>query len=305
MTTSVVTGAGGFVGMHLCRRLSASEEVQRVSSRSGIASWCGPGLLDGDEAALVEALTGADRIYFLAGIAHEAVAGGDSGLLRRVNVDAPLRWLRAADRAGVRRFVWLSSIKVLGDTSSRPLTPDDPYRPGDDYARSKVEAEECLLSEPLATTEVAVVRPPLVYGPGVRGNFRALLRLAAGGWPLPLGSANAPRSLVAVDNLCDLLVRLGTDGRGIYHVTDGDDITVSHLVAELRRLQGLPRRQFSVPPPLARGALTLGGRGALYQRLFEPLQVDMRGTSTQLGWLPATARSDALQETVTWFRTSP
>ncbi len=295
-TVSLVTGAGGFVGGHLCRLLSERGcEVRR-----------GPPLLEGDESVIRRALDGVDHVQFLAGIAHEAAVGGDPELMRRVNVEAPVRWLEAADRAGVARFTWVSSIKVLGDVSHRPLEPDDPYRPGDAYARSKVEAERRLLAQPLHTTVLAVVRPPLVYGPGVRGNFAALLRLADSGRPLPTGLAGAPRSLVAVDNLCDLLVRLAGPALpgGIFHVADAEDFTVSDLVAGLRGLANRAPRQLPVPPAVMRCALAAVGRRDLYQRLFEPLQVSTRATRERLGWLPPRRAAAALEDTLTWWRTS-
>src|SRR5690606_21377789 len=187
-------------------------------SQPDVATVPGVGLLDLDETRLARVLEGVDVVHFLAGIAHEAVAASDRQGLQQVNVAAPCAWLRAADRAGVAQFVWLSSIKVLGDRSERPLRPEDPYRPGDPYAASKAEAERRLLDEPLRTTKLAVVRPPLVYGPGVRGNFAALLRWSDSPWPLPVGGADAPRSLVAAANLSDLLVRLGRGASGIFHV---------------------------------------------------------------------------------------
>ncbi len=303
-TVSLVTGAGGFVGGHLCRHLRArGVDVRTTASRRGAAS-SGP-VLEDHENALVQALRGVNSVYFLAGIAHEAAAGSDSELMHRINVEAPLRWLRAAERAGVRRFIWLSSIKVLGDTSHRPLEPEDAYRPGDPYACSKVAAERYLLAEPLATTGLAVVRPPLVYGPGVRGNFAALLGLADTAWPLPTGRAVAPRSLVAVDNLCDLLIRLGgAADTGLFHVADAEDLTVSGLVADLRRLLGQRAPQLPVPPTMMRQVLRALGRGGTHSRLFEPLQVSTAATRSRLDWSPPQPPSAALEETVTWWRMS-
>lgn len=305
MSPSLVTGAGGFVGSHLCRYLAERDvTVRAVSSRPEIDARRGAILLDTSESRLVTALEGTRQVYFLAGIAHEAVAAGDGALMHRVNVEAPLRWLRAADRAGVERFIWLSSIKVLGDVSARPLEPADPYRPGDAYARSKVEAERRLLEEPVRHVELAVVRPPLVYGPGVRGHFRSLLRAAASGLPLPLAGAGAPRSLVAVDNLCDLLLCLGSRGDGVFHVADAEDVTVAGLVADVRRLLGRPARQFSVPPALLRAACRYSGRSGVYTRLFEPLRVHTESTCSALGWSPPRTAAHALADTVTWLQTS-
>lgn len=293
------------MGEHLRSHLTARGEAFRsVSSRTALSDLPDVDLLEQDEGRIAAALAGVRCIYFTAGVAHEAAVAGDAALMRRVNVEAPVTWLQAADRAGVSQFVWLSSIKVLGDRAERPLAVNDPYQPGDDYARSKVEAEQRLLDIPLRTTRLAVVRPPLVYGPGVRGNFRVLLRAADSPWPLPLGRAGAPRSLVAVENLCDLLVRIGEGAAGVFHVADGQDFSVARLVAELRRLLGRQARQWSVSPSLVRASLGVLGRPGAYTRLFEPLRVDQAATRASLGWSPPYATAQALQRTVTWFRTS-
>lgn len=305
MTVSLVTGAGGFVGGHLCRTLAArGHEVRRVSRAAQQHSGAPVSVLETDESALTRVLGGVDNVYFLAGVAHRPLAAADPDMLHAVNVAAPLRWLQAAERAGVGRFIWLSSIKVLGDTSSRPLTPQDPHAPADAYARSKAAAEEALLGSRCSGVSLAVVRPPLVYGPGVGGNFAALLRWAAGPVPLPLGCATALRSLVAVGNLCDLLGRLSLDGSGVYHVADDDDVHVAALLSEVRRLLGRPPRLLAVPRPVMRAAAQIAGRRAVYQGLFEPLQVDTAATRQALAWQPPQSRAEALQETVAWLPTS-
>lgn len=301
MTVALVTGAGGFVGGHLCRRLSdRGADVRRVSSRRGIVSSAAPRSLAIDAPTLTAALTGVDVVYFLAGVAHRHAAGRE---LEAVNVVAPLHWLRCAERAGVRRFIWVSSIKVLGDRSSRPLVETDPYQPGDAYAQSKVDAERALWAQPLGRTTLVVVRPPLVYGPGVAGHFRTLLRWAASGVPLPLSGARAPRSLIAVGSLCDLLIRLGTAGSGTYHVADDGDVGVGTLIAEVRALMGADPGQFALSPALLSGVATAVGAGRVAARLLEPLQVDSAAVRQDLGWQPPQTRAESLAETVAWYRT--
>ena len=309
VSVSLVVGAGGFVGRHLCDLLEArGDEVAVVSTQPGLSSWGGLRLLEDDPGRLESRLAGVSRLYFVGGVAHGAAVGGDgvAEVLARVNVDAPLRWLRAADRAGVERFVWLSSIKVLGDVSAAPLQPDAPYRPGDAYARSKVAAERALLGFAGQHTSLAVVRPPLVYGPGVGANFLRLLHWARGGLPLPLGRADGERSLVSIDNLCDLLARLGGSGdAGVFHVADDEAPSVAHLIARLRALLGRPARLWPLPRGLAHAGALLVGRNDLYRRLFEPLRVDTRSTRDRLGWTPPQSLDEGLQDTVTWFRTLP
>ncbi|MEQ8859212.1 MAG: NAD-dependent epimerase/dehydratase family protein [Pseudomonadales bacterium] len=306
MSVALVVGAGGFVGRHLLDRLTRrGDDVQPVSSAPGVASWRALRLLEPDVGVIGDALAGVSCIYFVGGAAHESAVAGDEPLLHEVNASAPARWLEAAEAAGVHRFVWLSSIKVLGDVSARPLPVDAPYRPADAYARSKVAGERRLLQSPRGNTAVAVVRPPLVYGSRVRGNFARLLRWADGPVPLPLARATAPRSLVAVENLCDLLLCLGErSDDGVFHVADADDVSVSELLAELRRLLNRPRRQVAVPASWLRAAARAVRREALYQRLFEPLRLDTSATRGALGWSPPRPAGEALMETVTWFRTS-
>lgn len=305
MTVSLVTGAGGFVGRHLCRTLAArGHEVRPVTKGAQPQSGAPVDVLETDAAALTRALDGVDNVYFLAGMAHRPLSAADTDMLHALNVAAPQRWLQAADRAGARRFIWLSSIKVLGDTSARPLTTQDPYRPGDAYARSKVAAEQGLLGSTRSGISLAVVRPPLIYGPGVGGNFAALLRWAAGPMPLPLGCATAPRSLVAVGNLCDLLGRLCLGGDGVYHVADDEDVHVAALLAEVRQLLGRRPRLVAVPRSIMRAAAQASGRRAVYERLFEPLRVDTAATRAALAWRPPQRRAEALEETVAWLPTS-
>lgn len=303
MPRALVVGAGGFIGAHLCAHLVAAGFELVVVSRGDVprGERLIIDLLESAESARIGACTGVDAVFYLAGVAHERVARADAVQLQRLNVDAPACWLRAADQAGVAHFVWLSSIKVLGDVSREPLRADAPYRPGDAYARSKVQAEQTLLSTPLLRTTLTVVRPPLVYGPGVSGNFERLLRWSVGALPLPLKGAIAPRSMVGVWNLCDLLTRLARNGGGIYHVADDRDWSVAELITEIRRLLGRPSRLFAVPSTLLRLAAAAAGRDAVYERLFEPLQVDQSDTRRRLGWEPDCCPSAQLRETVTWF----
>jgi nucleoside-diphosphate-sugar epimerase len=298
MPVALVTGAGGFVGGHLCRYLERrGVTVRRVGRSSPVGVLAGP-------AQRAQVLEGVDVVYYLAAVAHEGIARSNPDRLQAVNVIAPADWLRSADRSGTPRFVFVSSIKVLGDVSAEPLRPDAPYRPADAYAVSKQQAEQRLTEQARAATILAVVRPPLTYGPGVRGNFLSLLRWSATPLPLPLAQARGLRSLVGIGNLCDLLARLGEDGEGIFHVADPDDVCVADLLCWIRRYLGRPSRQFGLPPVLFRQAGALLGRPQIYARLFEPLRVHTAATHATLRWMPPLTTAAQLEETTAWFRSS-
>lgn len=302
MKKAVVTGAGGFIGTHLCRGLLNENWQVAVITRGTAPPGCerlpvGLAAADGD---LARALGGADVVFHLAGMAHDRVAGAGEEELRRVNADGSARVLAASEAAGVAAMIWLSSIKVLGETSQRPLRPEDPYRAEDAYSRSKVAGERALLDRDGAT-RTAIVRPPLVYGPGVAGNFLSLVRWVASGVPLPLGAATAPRSMVGVDNLCSLLLRLGADGSGVFHVADAQDRSVAELIRAMAAGLGVPDRSWRVPPRFLSAIASAMGQRARYTRLFEPLQVDQSQTRERLGWQPPHDQDQQLEATLRWF----
>jgi UDP-glucose 4-epimerase len=304
MSVAIVTGANGFVGRHLCDELVRHGWQVRVITR-------GPAPVEtrklnvaigAERDTLASAFTGADVVYHLAGIAHEQVARANPEALTALNVDASVDVLAAADSAGVPQVVWLSSIKVLGDSSARPLLPNDPYRPGDAYARSKVRAEQALQDFSPHATQLAVVRPPLVYGAGVAGNFLRLLQWVDTGLPLPLASATGRRSMVGADNLCDLLRCLGKPSSGIFHVADRRDLSLAELIAALCAALGRPNRLWPLSKNLLARLARLAGREATYSRLFDPLQVDQSRTSAMLGWQPPYGNEQQLEVTAKWFR---
>ena len=301
MSVVLVTGAGGFIGRHLCPALSA----QGYEVRSVTASMP-PGPRTYATAATVP-FQEVDAVVHLGGMAHANVAGATRHDLTRVNVDETLALYRQARAGGVRRFVWMSSIKVLGDESSRPFAADDPRNPPDAYAESKALAEEALLEEHEPGT-LAIVRPPLVYGPGVKANFLALLRWGVSGWPLPLRTAAAPRAWLAVENLTAFIVRLldppqamTADYPCIWHLRDEEETGVADMLRAIARAAGVPSRLLPVPTPLLYAAAGLIGRRADAQRLLAPLQVDMTPTTGQLGFRIPVRQADALSNTVDWY----
>ncbi len=292
-----VTGASGFVGTALTAALAAR----------GFRVRCPQGgsrkLHALSDAALGQRLQGVDVLYHLAGLApNRALRVADAELLA-VNRGLTLRLQRAAAAAGVGAFVWLSTIKVLGEQSETPLPPEAPYAPQGGYASSKAAGEQALLGSDGGRMRLAIVRPPLIYGPRVKGSFARLMRICASPLPLPLASATGLRSLLGLDNLVDFLIRLADAPAtpAILHVRDGYDWRITDLVRTLRGLAGRSNRQF----PFARGvAAALAcpvGLSATVSRLFDPLRVDMQPSQEALGWHPPHSGADQLKRTWQWM----
>ena len=302
----LVTGATGFIGRHLVPSLVQEGHVVDVVMRPGAAplSDTGGGRTFSDLALEASELDGVQTVFHLAGLAHEGVADASPAAFEAVNVAAPLNLLRASAAAGVPRFVFLSSIKVLGDVTTRPFAHTDPCRPGDAYARSKAAAEAALRAEAKTGTRLAIVRPPLVYGAGVTANFFALLKLGLSGWPLPLGAALAPRAWLGVNNLVALLLKLGAaeDPAGIWHVRDCEERSVCQMLRTIAQRAGTPGRLFPIPPRLLLGIGALLGRRAAAERLVLPLQVNDQPTRAALAWSPPHRQDDELDRVISWFR---
>lgn len=223
---------------------------------------------------------------------------------RMVNVQASTRLARQAAASGVQRFVYLSSVKVLGEKTlrGRPFRASDPPRPEDPYAQSKFEAEQALQDIAHETgMQVVVVRPPLVYGPGVKANFERLVRAVAHGMPLPLGAIDNRRSLVGLDNLVDFLrvcVSHPAAANRSLLVSDGEDLSTADLVRRLARALGRPARLLPVPRAWLLCGGMLMGRHAAVQRLCEDLQVDLTESQYLLGWRPPASVEECLERTV-------
>jgi nucleoside-diphosphate-sugar epimerase len=290
--TILITGSSGFVGSALCRTLRERGFAVRPAGRSsrnarlpdlgGIA----------DYTALCE---GVGTVVHCAARVHGSSSAGESddALFRKVNVDGTLSLARQAVDAGVRRFVFLSSIKVNGEASrpGKPFRASDAPAPSDAYARSKAEAEVALLDlGERSGLDVVIVRPPLVYGPGVRAHFLKMMEWVARGVPLPLGGIQSNRrSLVAVDNLIDLLTvcieHPAAAGR-VFLVSDGEDLSTSALLRRLAAAMDTPARLFPVPGWMLRVGGRLVGLGDEVCRLSESLQADISETRALLGWRP-------------------
>jgi len=301
MKRVLVTGANGFVGRTVCALLAQ----RGVAHTAALRARPGPGqiavgAIDG-ATSWAAALAGCDTVIHLAARVHvmDDASADPLAAYRAVNVDGSLNLARQAFDAGVRRFVYVSSVKVNGELSGdTPFAATDVPRPSDPYGQSKLEAEQGL--QALAERrggELAIVRPPLVYGPGVGANFRSLMALVARGVPLPFASATARRSLVAVDNLADLLLRCASHpnaGGGTFMVSDGNDLTIGQLCRALGAAMDQPARLLPVPPVLLRALARVCGRQAVADRLLGALQVEIGPTCARLDWQPPVPAALAL-----------
>ena len=312
----LVTGATGFVGGAIVARATRDGQhhvraaVRRALSLSVPAG--AESVVVGDLKAQTdwtEAVSGIDAVVHAAARVHvmHATEGDSLTEFRRVNVEGTLHLARQAAEARVKRFVFISSVKVHGDETEpgAPFRADSAPHPTDAYGASKREAEDLLFSLASETgLEVVVIRPVLVYGPGVRANFLAMMRWVKRGIPLPFASIDNRRSLVAVENLADLVVRCLSHpaaANAAFLASDGEDISTPELLRRLAGHMGRHARLFSVPPRLLGIVLAAAGRGAEGRRLCSSLQVDIGTTRKLLDWNPPVGADDAMARTVAHF----
>ena len=308
----LVTGANGFIGSALCVALQAAGIGVRRALREAL-----PGVPDvfpigeiGPGTDWSAALAGIPCVVHLAARTHvlQETAADPLAEYRRVNVEGTRRLAQQAARAGVRRLVFLSSIKVNGESAGRPITEDDPPHPEDAYGISKWEAEQALHRVSAETgLEVVILRPPLVYGPGVKGNFRRLLDVVARGWPLPLASIRNRRSLIYVGNLADAIVAAIATPQAAgktWLASDGEDVSTPDLVREIGRALGKDAWLFPCPVGLLKAAAALAGKGPEAARLAASLQLDCSRIRRELLWRTPYSLSEGLQETARWYHTA-
>ena len=312
----MVTGANGFIGTPVCEHLlSIGRKVQgaiRSPDRSvTMAAGCksisvgdiGPQTFWGDALAGVEAVVHlAARVH----IRHDARAAKLS-TYRHINTEGTLNLARQCAAAGVRRFIFLSSIKVNGERtdSGRPFRPEDKPDPADSYGISKMEAEKSLLNLADETgMEVVIIRPPLVYGPGVKANFLRLMKLVDTGIPLPLASINNRRSLIYLENLvdavCTCIDHPNSAGK-IFLVSDGEDLSTPDLLRLLAKAMGKPARLIPVSNFFLSWIAKLSGRFNPFRKIAGSLTVDISKTRKDIGWLPPYSVENGIQETVNWY----
>ena len=304
----VVTGASGFIGRALCRYLLAQGHavVPAVRWASGLSDEVVVGDIDG-ETDWRRALSVCNAVVHLAGRVHvmSDVAQNSSELIRTANIEATLNLAHQAAKSGVKRFIFMSTIKVNGEGGDAPYRETDAVVPEDMYAISKWEAEQGLQRIAQETgMEVVILRPPLVYGPGVKANFLSMMRWLKRGIPLPFGAIHNLRSLVGLDNLVHFI------GNCLVHpaaanqtflVSDGEDVSTAELLRRAAVALNVKARLFPVPRKLLEWGFNFVGKGNLSRRLCVSLCCDISKARMLLGWQPPVTMREELRRTAEFF----
>jgi nucleoside-diphosphate-sugar epimerase len=306
-----VTGASGFVGRALVERLQSDGRAVRALTRRQ-TSIPGDHVVLGDMGPDTDwrsALRGVSCVVHCAARVHvmaEEHPNPDAAF-NAVNAEGTRRLAEQAAYAGVKRLVYLSTVKVMGESTlpGQPFTHTSPANPHDAYARSKLEAERALWSVARhAGLEVVIVRPPLVYGPGVGANFRALVEWVSKGWPLPFGSIPNRRSLIGLGNLTDLIAHCLEHPKAsgqTFLVSDGRDLSTADLVKHIAAAMNRPARMVPAPLWLLNFLGQVTGRGQQISRLTESLQLDIQHTLRTLDWHPPHSVQEELVRTIEDF----
>ncbi len=312
MMRFLITGANGFVGKALCAELLRRGETVTAAVRA-------PSSVVDVEPIVVGAIDGAtdwrvalcdvDVVIHLAARVHvmKDDAADPLTAFLNVNLHGTENLARQAAQAGVKRFVYVSSIKVNGEgtTGNSPYSESDQPNPQDPYGVSKWRAEQALQRIAQESgLEVVVVRPPLIYGTGVKGNFISLMNAIDSGIPLPLAGAKILRSLLYVGNLVDALIacaQLPEAAGQTYLLSDGEDVSTAMLVEKIAAALGKKCRSFYFPPSVVRAAAAIFGRSAQVDRLFGSLQVSNQKIRNELGWHPPFTLEQGLRATADWY----
>lgn len=315
MQQILITGSGGFVGSHLIPHLyQADYPLKLLCRQSSVTPVVGEQSADGSPDISVSlcnyenpdsfspALEGVDVVVHLAGLAHLSVRGAEGKTaLQQVNVELTCNLAEQAAEAGVKRFIYMSSVKAQSERSlpGQPLTETDTPQPEDAYGQSKLDAERALISVcQQQGMEYVIIRSPLVYGPGVKANFRALFNWVAAGRPLPLGAVHNHRSLVSVDNLVDFIrccIGHPQAANQLFLVSDGSSLSIVDMVRRIQAVTGRPCWLPAVPVTWLKVGAGLLGQGSAFERLCGDLELDISKSEQLLGWQPRVGMTDTLQ----------
>jgi nucleoside-diphosphate-sugar epimerase len=313
---ALITGATGFVGQAMCRKLLAcgwnvSGTIRpALHDMSALPPGVAPCSVDslGPGTDWRRALSGIGVIVHLAARVHIMKEIAEDSLMefRQVNTHATERLARMAAQTGVKRLVFLSTVKVNGEDSGiRPFNETDSAHPRDAYAVSKWEAEQALKRVADETKlEIVILRSPMVYGPGVKGNFLRLLKAVRKGIPLPFASVNNLRSLIFVENLVEAIMICMTHPQAkgkTYLLSDDEHISTAELISRIARALGKSARLWPFPAELLRFAATLAGKSSGADKLLGSLLVDSSKIRSELGWKPSASLDQGLAETARWF----
>ncbi len=304
----LLTGATGFLGSHLLEELVNHRFIVKALLRNKNSEFTNAVVVPqfNQTANFKEACSGIDTVIHCAARVHIMNDSSSDPLeaFREVNTDGTLNLAQQAADAGVKRFIFISSVKVNGESTGlgKPFKPDDDFVPTDPYGLSKYEAEVGLRKIARETgMEVVIIRPPLVYGPGVKANFASMMKWVNKGLPLPLGGITQnKRSLVSVDNLVDLIVTCIDHPKAAnetFLVSDDDDVSTTGLLKNMATALNVPSRLIPIPAAWFELASKLIGKPAIAQRLCGFLQVDISKTKALLGWKPPYSSAECMKKT--------
>lgn len=309
----LVTGATGFVGEAVVFRLLLDKKFIPVAAVRGVtrlSGLCRVVPFDLNESTVLPPLNDIQVVIHCAARVHVMNEASADALaeFRKVNVDGTVRLARKAAESGVKRFIFISSIKVNGESTAlgTPYKADDCPVPVDPYGISKQEAEDALRQISQDTgMEVVIIRPPLVYGPGVKANFLSMMRWLDKGMPLPLGAIHNQRSLVAIGNLVDLVVTCidhPAATNNTFLVSDGEDLSTTQLLQRMAHALDKKARLLPIPAGMLNLAASILGKKTIAQRLCDSLQVDINQTRELLHWAPPVSTERSLRQTADHYR---